>query len=102
MYHPEYRRLLEKYFVPMNEKLKEWQNTPYERCNKHEEALNIKETQGKMLRSKSEAIIDMLLYKNGIPFRYEEIMHVIRYGFIVRMVLYHQFNCSKGSFAPWE
>lgn len=62
LYHPEYRRLLEKYFVPMNEKLKEWQNTPYERCNKHEEALNIKETQGKMLRSKSEAIIDMLLY----------------------------------------
>ena len=72
MYHPEYRRLLEKQFKPVNEELKEWQNAPYVRCNKHEESLIIKGTQGKMLRSKSEAIIDMLLYKNKIPFRYEE------------------------------
>ena len=72
MYHPEYRRLLEKQFMPVNEELKEWQNAPYERCNKHEESRIIKGTQGKMLRSKSEAIIDMLLYKYQIPFHYEE------------------------------
>ena len=42
------------------------------KSNKYEEDLIIKGTQGKMLRSKSEAIIDMMLYKNKIPFRYEE------------------------------
>lgn len=31
-----------KYFVPMNEKLKEWQSAPYEWCNKHEERKLIK------------------------------------------------------------
>ena len=72
LYHPEYRKLLEKYFLPVNEELKDWQNADYERCKKHEENLKIKGTQGKMLRSKSEAIIDMMLYKNRIPFRYEE------------------------------
>ena len=49
-----------------------WQSDRYERCKKHEDALVIKGTQGKMLRSKSEAIIDRMLYKNGILFRYEE------------------------------
>ena len=49
-----------------------WQSDRYERCKKHEDALVIKGTQGRMLRSKSEAIIDRMLYKNGILFRYEE------------------------------
>lgn len=70
--HPEYMRLIAKHFVPMKDRLMEWQNTDYERCSKHAEALVIKGTMGKMLRSKSEAIIDRLLYQNRIPFHYEE------------------------------
>lgn len=70
--HPEYGHLLEKYLIPISEELNRWQNEEYEKCQKHEEALIIKGTQGKMLRSKSEAMIDMMLYKNKIPFRYEE------------------------------
>ncbi|MBQ1172021.1 MAG: ATPase [Lachnospiraceae bacterium] len=70
--HPEYSKLIAKYFIPIKESLMEWQNTDYERCDKHEEAFIIKGTQGKMLRSKSEAIIDRLLYQNRIPFHYEE------------------------------
>lgn len=70
--HPEYGRLLEKNFTPLSEELFRWQNDNYERCDKHKESLRIKGTQGKMLRSKSEAIIDMILYKYRIPFRYEE------------------------------
>ena len=69
--HPEYGKLLENNFISMNEELRKWQNEEYEICKKHEESLNIKGTQGRMLRSKSEAIIDMMLYKNRIPFRYE-------------------------------
>ena len=70
--HPEYGKLLKKYFTSVNEDLKKWQSDEYEKCSKHPESLIIKGTQGKMLRSKSEAIIDMILYKNKIPFRYEE------------------------------
>ena len=70
--HPEYRRLLAKHFVPMTDRLMEWQNIDYERCDKHIEALVVQGTQGKMLRSKSEAIIDRLLYQNRIPYHYEE------------------------------
>lgn len=62
LYHPEYGKLLDKFFMPLSEELKNWQNAEYEICNKHEENLKIKGTQGKMLRSKSEAIIDMILY----------------------------------------
>ena len=72
LYHPEYSKLLEKHFLPVNEQLKDWQSADYEKCKKYEENLKIEGTQGKMLRSKSEAIIDMMLYKNRIPFRYEE------------------------------
>lgn len=70
--HPEYGRLLDQYLIPINEELRKWQSAPYEKNKKYEEDLIIKGTQGKMLRSKSEAIIDMMLFKNRIPFRYEE------------------------------
>lgn len=70
--HSEYGRLLSRYFMPMQEELIKWQNAPYEKSDKYKENLIVKGTQGKMLRSKSEAIIDMMLYKNKIPFRYEE------------------------------
>lgn len=72
LHHPEYRQLLEKHFTPVKDSLVEWQNVEYERCNKHLETLVVQGTMGKMLRSKSEAIIDMLLYRNRIPFHYEE------------------------------
>ena len=52
-----------------------------------------------MLRSKSEAIIDMILYKNGIPFRYEEkivLGDVILYpDFVIR-------HPKTGDFYYWE
>ncbi|MBO5488691.1 MAG: hypothetical protein J5972_02160 [Eubacterium sp.] len=70
--HPEYGRLLEKHFISKNVELQKWQSEDYERSDLYKENLVIKGTQGKMVRSKSEAIIDMMLYQNKIPFRYEE------------------------------
>lgn len=70
--HQECGRLMETFFTPVNEELRDWQNAPYERSRKYEEDLIVRGTQGKLLRSKSEAMIDMMLYKNKIPFRYEE------------------------------
>ena len=70
--HPEYERLLAGKFTSGNKELSEWSNDDYERCQSHPENLMIKGTQGKMLRSKSEAMIDRVLFAEGIPFRYEE------------------------------
>lgn len=71
LYHEEWSRLLADHFVADNAELQNWVNAEYEHCRKYSENLIYKGTQGKMLRSKSEVIIDMLLYKYHIPFRYE-------------------------------
>lgn len=97
--HPEYGRLLEKYFVPVKEELWKWQNAPYEKCKKHEEDLIIKGTQGKMVRSKSEAIIDVMLYKNRIPFRYEEKLLLEGIPFYPDFTIRHPIT---GDFFYWE
>ena len=70
--HPEYGRLLAKNFRPLNRELERWQEEPYEKSTKHPEDLLVLGTHGKMLRSKSEAIIDRMLFQNKIPFHYEE------------------------------
>ena len=46
-------------------------NGPYKRNPYHPEHLIIKASSGNIVRSKSEALIDMVLYTNQIPFRYE-------------------------------
>lgn len=97
--HPEYRRLLAKRFSPIKDSLMEWQNAEYERCNKHLEALTVKGTQGKMFRSKSEAIIDMLLYQNKIPFHYEEKLVLNTITLYPDFVIRHPIT---GDFYYWE
>lgn len=72
LYHEEWSKLLAKQFKAVDSELKSWQEADYDKCKKYEENLIYRGTQGKMLRSKSEVIIDMMLYKNNIPFRYED------------------------------
>ncbi|MBP3621101.1 MAG: ATPase [Lachnospiraceae bacterium] len=71
LYRPGYRDLLLPYFTPIEDTTSKWMTESYEQNPNHPEQLNIKTTSGKMVRSKSEAFIDMLLYTNKIPFRYE-------------------------------
>ena len=71
LFRPGYRDLLLPYFTPTNQIIDKWMNEPYEQNPKYPEQLTIKTTSGKMVRSKSEAFIDMMLYANKIPFRYE-------------------------------
>lgn len=97
--HSEYGRLLSRHFMPIQEELEKWQNAPYEHCMKHEENLTIKGTQGRMLRSKSEAIIDMMLYKSGIPFRYEEKLVLNGITIYPDFVIRHP---KTGDFYYWE
>ena len=67
----EYKNLLTPYFKPLSQELSEWANASYERNTNHSEHLKIQSVSGNYVRSKSEAIIDMLLHINKIPFRYE-------------------------------
>ena len=74
--HSEYAHLLTSYFTPCSQQLQEWANTPYE-CNpKFPEQLIHKSSSGHLVRSKSETLIDTLLYLNKIPFRYECALHL--------------------------
>ena len=66
-----YAELLSPYFKPLSQELLDWMNSPYEHNKKYSEQLIYKTISGKHVRSKSEAIIAMLLYMNKIPFRYE-------------------------------
>lgn len=70
--HKGWGELLKNRFKSTNLELQKWQNEEYISCTKHKENLVFSGTQGKKLRSKSEVIIDMLLYKYQIPFHYEE------------------------------
>ena len=70
--HKGWGELLKNRFIPTKLELQKWQNEEYISCTKHKENLVFLGTQGKKLRSKSEVIIDMLLYKYQIPFHYEE------------------------------
>lgn len=97
--HPEYSKLLERHFISKNKELQKWENEDYERNEMHKEHLIIKGTQGKMVRSKSEAIIDKMLYTAGIPFRYEEKLilgnAVIYPDFVIR-------HPKTGRYYYWE
>lgn len=68
---PEYQELLSPYFKPQSQELHDWMKSPYDYNRKYPEMRIIKTSSGNLVRSKSEALIDMALYKNKIPFRYE-------------------------------
>lgn len=67
----EYNELLKHFFKPISKELSEWSNSPYEQNNQYPEHLIHKAASGHYVRSKSEAMIDSVLYKNKIPYRYE-------------------------------
>ncbi len=68
---PDYKDFLSSYFTPIDQELVSWTNSPYTKNNKYPEQLIYKALSGNYVRSKSETIIDMFLYTNKIPFRYE-------------------------------
>lgn len=69
--HPEYNCLLHNTFQSQSEELIAWSQAPYDHNPKYPENLIHKSCSGNLLRSKSETIIDMMLYIHKIPFRYE-------------------------------
>ncbi len=69
--HPGYAPLLRPQFAPLNEKLSSWQNEKFPSNPYHPEHLTSPSISGHILRSKSESMIDALLFTHKIPFRYE-------------------------------
>lgn len=67
----EYQRLLSPYFKTLSEELEEWSNSTFIQCPNYPEKKIHLAPSGNMVRSKSEVLIDMILYTNHIPFRYE-------------------------------
>lgn len=68
---PEYRELLKPFYSPKSEMLSEWMNSTFNQNEKYPEQKIHKTFSGNVVRSKSEALIDMVLSINHIPFRYE-------------------------------
>lgn len=96
---PEYQELLASHFSPVSQELFTWMSAPYERNQQFPEQLIHKASSGIMVRSKSEAIIDMLLHINKIPFRYECKLQ------LGETILYPDFTLrhpSTGDLYYWE
>ena len=68
---PGHKELLAPHFKLPNQELDEWQNAKYKKNELFPERLICKTLSGIYVRSKSETFIDMCLYKNKIPYRYE-------------------------------
>lgn len=96
---PEFQKLISTYFTPVNTELAEWMQHPYDRNPYFSEGLVHKSISGNCLRSKSEAIIDMLLYQNKIPYRYECILQFAEQAIYPDFTIRHPIS---GKFFYWE
>lgn len=96
---PEYASLLSLCFTPISHELATWMNSPYETNTKHPETLIHKTLSNKYVRSKSEAIIDMYLHKNQIPFRYECLLQLGDISLFPDFTIRHP---QTGEFFYWE
>ncbi|NCB94299.1 MAG: ATPase [Clostridia bacterium] len=68
---PHYKALLAPHFEISSQESLDWSKLSFEKSTKYPEQLILKSVSGNIVRSKSEALIDMALYTNKIPFRYE-------------------------------
>ena len=71
---PAYQKLVAPHHKLFNEEQEIWMKSPYIKNPTHPENLIHKTTSGIRVRSKSEAIIDTILCKYQIPFRYEALL----------------------------
>jgi len=96
---PEYNALLSPFFTPTSQELLDWVNAPYESNTKYPEQLLHATGTGHMVRSKSEAIISILLQTHRIPFRYECALHLDEITLFPDFTIRHP---KTGQFFYWE
>lgn len=96
---PEYKELLSPYFKPLSQELSDWSTQPFQTNPKYPEQLIHKTLSGNFVRSKSEVMIDMFLYKYKIPFRYEAPLQLGDTLFYPDFTIRHP---ETGKFFYWE
>lgn len=94
-----YAELLTPYFKPISQTLHEWMNSPYEHNVLHPEKLVYRTSAGVCVRSKSEALIVMILYLKKIPFRYEGILQLGDISYYPDFTIKHP---ETGAIYYWE
>ena len=94
-----YSELLKPHFHPLSTELKEWMNSSFESNSLYPEGLIHPAPNGRMVRSKSEALIAMCLTSHGIPFRYEALLILDETIYYPDFTLRHP---QTGDFYYWE
>ncbi len=97
--NPEYPKLLLPLYKPLNQELYDWSTETYVKNQKYPEQLIHKSISGHIVRSKSEALIDMLLFTHKIPFRYECALSLGENTFFPDFTIRHP---QTGSLFYWE
>lgn len=87
------------YFSPLSQELTDWMNSPNTGKPLHSEQLIHKSISGNLVRSKSETLIDMTLYVNRIPFRYESPLTIHEVTIFPDFTIRHP---QTGQFYYWE
>lgn len=95
----DYAKLLSTYFHSFSDELTLWANEAYEKNPNYPEQLLHKTHSGHLVRSKSEALIDMMLYLNKIPFRYEPALYLGETTYYPDFMIRHPHN---GKTFIWE
>ena len=91
----ELASLLKVSFTPLSEELAHWQNEPFKSNPYYPEKLIHDSPSGHLLRSKSEGAIDMFLFLNRIPFRYECELELINGIYYPDFTIRHPQNGKK-------
>lgn len=86
-------------FGPLSEELEKWAHEEYEINPKDPELRNVPTVDGIKVRSKSEALIVMLLSSNHIPYRYECRLDVGRHTYYPDFTIRHP---ATGEYFYWE
>lgn len=81
------------------EELNNWVHAVYEKNPNHPEKLVVPTVTGEMVRSKSEAMILMLLEYSGIPYRYECRLDIDRKAYYPDFTIRHPYT---GEIFYWE
>ena len=94
-----YKELLSPHFQSPSQELLNWTNSPFEKNPLYPELLIHKTVSGNLVRSKSEALIDMSLYMHKIPFRYECALSLGETTLYPDFTLRHPYT---GEYFYWE
>lgn len=96
---PGYQELLYPYFKSQSQMIEDWINSSFEQNPKYQENKIHKTSSGNMVRSKSEVLIDMVLYTHKIPFRYECELQIGSYKIYPDFTIMHPMT---GKIIYWE